>query len=100
MFAIAAALGARRRQLGAFVWSESVFVTGGGLLLGAAIATGLSVLLVKVLTGVFDPPPDALAVPWLYLGVAAGVSLAATFLAAAVTLRTLRNPPIGVLRDL
>ena len=59
MFAIAAALGARRRQLGAFVWSESAFVTGGGLILGAVLAAGLSLLLVKVLTGVFDPPPDA-----------------------------------------
>ena len=36
-FAIAAALGARTRQLGGFVWSESAFVTGGGLVLGTAI---------------------------------------------------------------
>jgi putative ABC transport system permease protein len=100
MFAIAAALGARRRHLGAFVWSESAFVTGGGLVLGAAIATGLSVLLVKVLTGVFDPPPDTLAVPWLYLAGAAAVSLAATGIAATVTLRALRRPSIETLRDL
>ncbi len=30
-FAIASALGARTRQLGGFVWGESIFVTGGGL---------------------------------------------------------------------
>jgi putative ABC transport system permease protein len=100
MFAIAAALGARQRHLGAFVWSESAFVTGGGLVLGAAIATGLSVLLVKVLTGVFDPPPDVLAVPWGYLAAAVGIALAATAAAAVITLRALRNPPIEVLRDL
>jgi putative ABC transport system permease protein len=100
MFAIAAALGARRRQLGAFVWSESAFVTGGGLVLGAAIASGLSVLLVKVLTGVFDPPPDTLAIPWLYLAGAAAVSLAATGIAAMVTLRALHRPSIETLRDL
>ena len=29
-------------------------------------------MLVKVLTGVFDPPPDALAVPWGYLGARRG----------------------------
>ncbi|HEY6887929.1 MAG TPA: ABC transporter permease, partial [Solirubrobacter sp.] len=100
MFAIASALGARRRQLGAFVWSESAFVTGVGLALGAAIASGLSVLLVKVLTGVFDPPPDTLAVPWLYLVAAAAVSLAATGVAATLTLRALRRPSIETLRDL
>ncbi|MDA0161648.1 ABC transporter permease [Solirubrobacter ginsenosidimutans] len=100
MFAIAAALGARRRQLGAFVWSESAFVTGVGLTLGAAIASGLSVVLVKVLTGVFDPPPDTLAVPWLYLVAAATVSLAATGIAATLTLRALRRPSIETLRDL
>jgi putative ABC transport system permease protein len=100
MFAIAAALGARRSQLGAFVWSESAFVTGGGLALGALLATGLSVLLVKVLTGVFDPPPDVLAVPWTYLAAAAVVALAATVVAATFTLRALRRPSIEVLRDL
>src|SRR5204862_3991334 len=37
-FAIASALGAGGRQLGAFVWAESAFVTAGGLLLGAVSA--------------------------------------------------------------
>jgi putative ABC transport system permease protein len=54
-FAIAGALGARRRQLGGFIWGESLFVTAGGLLLGTAAAVGISIMLVKVLTGVFDP---------------------------------------------
>ena len=100
MFAIAVALGARRRQLGAFVWSESAFVTGGGLILGAILAAGLSVLLVKVLTGVFDPPPDALAVPWGYLAAAVAVAVAATAAAAALTLRALWRPSIEILHDL
>ena len=60
-FAIAGALGAAAAQLGGFVWGESLFVTAGGLVLGAAIAAAISEMLVKVLTGVFDPPPDALA---------------------------------------
>jgi hypothetical protein len=66
-FAIASALGANARQLGAFVRSESAFVTACGLLLGAAIAAAITHMLIKVLTGVFDPPPDALAIPWSYL---------------------------------
>ena len=44
-FAIASALGARRAQLGGFVWGESIFVTAGGLILGAGIAALLSVTL-------------------------------------------------------
>jgi putative ABC transport system permease protein len=36
-------------------------------------------MLVKLLTGVFDPPPDQLTVPWIYLTIlfaAAAVSIA------------------------
>jgi putative ABC transport system permease protein len=99
-FAIASALGARTRQLGGFVWGESIFVTGGGLILGALIATVLSVTLVDVLTGVFDPPPDFLSIPWGYL-VGVGVAVIATVLAAGlITLRALRRPAIEELRDL
>jgi putative ABC transport system permease protein len=99
-FAIATALGARARQLGGFVWSESAFVTGLGLILGAAIAVGLSLMLVQVLTGVFDPPPDVLAVPWGYLGGLLALVLVAVAIAGAGTLRALRRPAIEELRDL
>ena len=34
-------------------------------------------MLVKVLTGVFDPPPDALAVPWGYLAAVVALALGA-----------------------
>ena len=99
-FAIASALGARRAQLGGFVWGESLFVTAGGLLLGTAAAVALSELLVKVLTGVFDPPPDALAVPWGYLAVVALLTIGAVGAAGTATLRALRRPAIEELRDL
>jgi len=99
-FAIASALGARRGQLGGFVWGESIFVTGGGLILGAVMAAVLSVTLVDVLTGVFDPPPDFLSIPWVYLiGVAAAV-VATVLGAGLITLRALRRPAIEELRDL
>jgi putative ABC transport system permease protein len=99
-FAIAAALGARARQLGGFVWTESAFVTGAGAILGVLIAAGITELLIKVLTGVFDPPPDALTVPWGYLAVVAALVLAAVAAAGMVTLRLLRRPAIEELRDL
>jgi putative ABC transport system permease protein len=99
-FAIASALGARGRQLGGFVWGESAFVTAGGLILGTATAVLISDMLVKVLTGVFDPPPDSLAVPWTYLGGVVVLTLGAVGAAGAVTLRALRRPAIEELRDL
>jgi putative ABC transport system permease protein len=99
-FAIAAALGARARQLGAFVWAESAFVALGGLVLGALVAVGITAMLVKVLTGVFDPPPDALAVPGWYLVAAVAVLLGGSAAAAGLTLRGLRHPRPEELRDL
>ena len=83
------------------MWGESLFVTGGGLVLGAAIAAGdLARMLVKVLTGVFDPPPDAPAVPWGYLGAVVLLTVGAVGVAGAATLRALRRPAIEELRDL
>ncbi|MDX6657595.1 MAG: putative transport system permease protein [Solirubrobacteraceae bacterium] len=99
-FAIAAALGADTRQLGGFVWSESAFVTGGGLVLGALAAAGLSTMRVTVLTGVFDPPPDYLTIPWGYLVALVALAFVAVALAGAGTLRALRRPAIEQLRDL
>ena len=99
-FAIASALGARPRQLGGFVWGESIFVTGGGLILGAAMAAALATTLVDVLTGVFDPAPDFLSIPWGYLIAVAGAVIATVVLAGVVTLRALRRPAIEELRDL
>lgn len=99
-FAIARALGARSRQLGGFVWGESLFVVSGGLLLGAVGAVAMSEMLVKVLTGVFDPPPDALSVPWGYLGGVAALTVGGVVVAGLTTLRNLRRPAIEELRDL
>ncbi|MGI8680677.1 MAG: ABC transporter permease, partial [Mycobacteriales bacterium] len=99
-FAIASALGASPRQLGGFVWGESAVVTGGGLVLGTGIAAGLSLMLVKVLTGVFDPPPDVLAVPWGYLGGVVVLAVGSVSAAGVLTLRALRRPAIDELREL
>jgi putative ABC transport system permease protein len=57
-------------------------------------------MLVKVLTGVFDPPPAALSVPWGYLGIVAAVTVGAVTLAAVTTIRQARRAPMTVLREL
>jgi putative ABC transport system permease protein len=49
---------------------------------------------------VFDPPPDALAVPWGFLAATAAVAIAATGAAGVLVLRALRRAPISVLHDL
>jgi putative ABC transport system permease protein len=99
-FAIASALGAKRWQLGAFVWSETLFVTVGGIVLGAVAAALMSGMLIKILTGVFDPPPNAASVPLAYLLGLLGLTLAAGAAAAVATLRSLLAVTSDALRDL
>jgi putative ABC transport system permease protein len=99
-FALASALGAKTRQLGGFVWGESLFVTAAGLALGAVGAAVVTEMLIRVLTGVFDPPPDTLAIPWGYLGAVVALTVGAVGTAGAATLRALRRPAVEELREL
>jgi putative ABC transport system permease protein len=80
--AILVALGAKPRQLGAFVWSEAGLVVGGGMLLGLLAGVLIANVLVKLLTGVFDPPPEALSLPWGYLAALVITATSAALLAA------------------
>lgn len=99
-FAIARALGAKRRHLGAFVWSESLFVTVGGLAIGGGLAALMAEMLIKILTGVFDPAPDHAAIPWGYLAAVVGLTAAAGAVAAATAVRRLDASAPDELRDL
>ena len=38
------------------------------MLLGTATGFAIAKTLVAILAGFFDPPPEVLVVPWLYLG--------------------------------
>ena len=98
--AIISVLGARRRQLLGLVLAEAALVTVGGVLGGALIAWGLSTMLVKVLTGVFDPPPSAIAVPTGYLTTTLLAVLAAMAVAAVASARTSTRPAVEELREL
>lgn len=68
-FAILSAIGATRSQLSAFVWSEGLLVIVGGIVFGLLSGLATAWMLVKLLKGVFDPPPEALSIPWGYLGI-------------------------------
>jgi putative ABC transport system permease protein len=77
-----------------------VVVTVCGLAAGALTGTALAQMLTKVLTGVFDPPPDVLTVPWLYLAVVGSCAVAALGVAAVGAARVAGRAPLTVLREL
>ncbi len=99
-FAIMAAMGTRLKLVAAFLWSETVVVTLTACALAVVLGTALAVMLVTILTHVFDPAPDALALPWgffsqlaiaIVAGVAAGAVAVVISLRRANLSRTLRE---------
>ena len=81
MFAILTGLGARASQLGAFLWGEALLMLIAGSLIGGILGVGVAHVLVKLLTGIFDPPPEGLSVPWGYLALLGMSAIASTVLA-------------------
>ncbi|MBV9354291.1 MAG: ABC transporter permease, partial [Chloroflexi bacterium] len=98
-FAILGALGARPRQLAAFLWTEGLLIFVGGGAVGLALGFGIAQMLIVLLTGVFDPPPTAIAVPWAYLGAMVGAGAVAMVLAVGTAQAAAQRPLIDVLRD-
>jgi putative ABC transport system permease protein len=98
-FAVIRALGARPRQAAVFVVGEAAVVVILGLILGVLLGAAMSRVLVAVLTGVFDPPPSALAVPWGYLAVFAVAVLGSVVLACALIAGWARRAGVAVLRE-
>ncbi len=99
-FAILAALGAKDRQLGAFIWSEGLLILLGGGIIGLALGFGVAQMLVTILTGVFDPPPETLAVPWTYLALLLGAAVLSTVLAVVSAQLAARRAVLVALRDI
>lgn len=65
--AILLSLGASRREVRSFIWCEALIVAGIGLLAGTLIGLIDAWMLVRILSGVFDPPPAYLTLPWMSL---------------------------------
>lgn len=97
-FVILAALGAQQSQIGAFLWSEGLFTVIIGMVLGTATGFGIAKTLVAILAGAFDPPPDTLVVPWLYLAIAAVVAVICASLAIRVMQRLSGKTDLETLR--
>ena len=99
-FTILEALGASSRQLDAFIWSESLLILIGGGVIGTLLGFGIAQIMVKVLTGVFDPPPEHLYIPWSYMSVLAAAAIASTFLAIWLMKNISHRPVVEELRNL
>jgi putative ABC transport system permease protein len=95
-----AALGATARQRGRFLSSEARAVVIPGVVGGLAVGATIAYLLVKVLTGIFDPAPAGATVPWPYLGVLLVVVVGATVLVVSVVGRLVARAGPSDLRDL
>jgi putative ABC transport system permease protein len=99
-FATMAAIGAPLSRISAFLWTEATIVLSVGLALAVGLGWLLSEMLVAILQHVFDPPPDALAVPWAFLAGLAGAAILATLLATAIASRGIRRLRLGeILRE-
>ena len=99
-FATMAAIGAPLSRISAFLWTEATIVLTAGLALAIGLGWLLSQMLVAILQHVFDPPPDALSIPWPFLAGLAGAAIVATLLATAFATRDIRRLPLGeILRE-
>jgi ABC-type multidrug transport system fused ATPase/permease subunit len=85
-------------SIGAFTVSSAACMTerAPGILIGFGVAQ----MLVKVLTGVFDPPPDFLYVPWTYLMLLTVAASLSTIVAVFVTQMASHRIGIEALRDI
>ena len=99
-FGVAVALGAHPRQVAAFLWSEAGFVLLTGLAGGVIAGWFLTQMLVAVLTGVFDPPPETLAIPTVYLGGVLAAAIVAEVVVVLASVRVFSGSPLTVIKEL
>ena len=72
----------------------------GAFVLAALLGWLLAEMLVAMLSHVFDPPPDHLAVPWLFLAALGAAALLGAAVSVAVAARTVGRLPLGaILRE-
>jgi putative ABC transport system permease protein len=94
-FAIMAAMGTRLQMVAAFLWSETVVVALTACILAIVLGTALAVMLVTILTHIFDPAPDMLALPWVFFGELVLAILAGVGAGAAAVLISLRRADLS-----
>ena len=77
-----------------------MLVLVAALALAVVLGGLLAEMLVAMLRHVFDPPPDHLAIPWLFLGGLAGAAVLGGLAAAGLAALQIRRLPLGaILRE-
>jgi putative ABC transport system permease protein len=99
-FALLAAMGAKGRQLGSFLWTEGLIILVSGMVLGFAIGFLIAKMLVKLLTGVFDPAPEVLAIPTLYLVILVLAGCLSTVVAVLIAQKVSQRRALEALRTI
>lgn len=99
-FVILKVIGATPRQIAGFLWSEGVLISVGGLSFGIVSGVSISWMLVKLLNGVFDPPPEALSIPWTYVMGALATVLISILAATLITIQKSSEQSVLGLREL
>lgn len=95
-----AVLGASARQRAGFLWTESRWIVVSGVLGGLVAGTVVAYQLVKVLNGIFDPAPQAPAVPTAFLTVLLVAVVGGAAVATAASARWAGRTDASRLRDL
>ncbi|GAC1608265.1 MAG: hypothetical protein NVS3B26_04470 [Mycobacteriales bacterium] len=95
-----AVLGASAKQRAGFLWTEARAIVFAGLVGGLATGALIAAQLVKVLTGIFDPPPQHPAIPWTFALVVLAVVLGTATFATAASARWAGKVDASRLRDL
>jgi len=97
-FAVLKMIGAGKKELDAFIRSETWVIFAGGASAGCILGFGVAWMLVKVLSGVFDPPPEFLSVPWIYMGILLATALVSTIAASTIISRLTRQSAVEEIR--
>jgi putative ABC transport system permease protein len=95
-----AVLGASTRQRAGFLWTEARALTIAGAIGGLAAAAVIAAELIKVLNGIFDPPPQHPAVPWALVAAVLLAVVASAALATALATHWAGRVDASRLRDL
>ena len=82
-------LGASRAEIGGFLWSEALLILIPGACAGVLIGILAAKMLVTLLSGIFDPPPDALSYPLAQLVGFVFIGAFATWVAVFIAQRRL-----------
>ena len=95
-----AVIGASARQRAGFIWSEARAIVVAGIAGGLVTGTLVAGQLIKVLTGIFDPPPQHPAIPWSFVAAMLAVVLITSAAAAAASGKWAGRVDASRLRDL